>query len=218
LERTVAYGHVVRLIPDDVTRIRLDPVWLDQEEPVLDFACRFGTHRVAGSILLAAEQDPLPVRVYAGERELLSEAWALALRGAAELLCVEYTGETRSTRASARIPTASRDQRRRRLPVQGRRTTRPEWLGHALTPTESTEALVASYVVGHFRRLLPGQNASGTALDNAASVGMIVPPGFTWVKPHTRGVPSDAALEFLWDATLPMSEPRGIADRGTDLA
>ena len=52
-ERTIAYGHPVRLLLPDGIRIRIDPVWRHRDELVLDFSVAAGTRRLSGSLVLS---------------------------------------------------------------------------------------------------------------------------------------------------------------------
>ena len=65
-------------------------------------------------------------------------------------------------------------------------------------PTSQTRKLLASYVVGHARRLPEGHSPSSLARTHAERIGVTLTPRQTWVRPHTRGVPLDAELVFHW--------------------
>jgi hypothetical protein len=68
----------------------------------------------------------------------------------------------------------------------------------ALRPIGATAQIAPSYVAGHRRRLRPGQRCSDEAKAAARAVGIELQRIETWVRPHARGIPDDAQLEFAW--------------------
>jgi hypothetical protein len=144
----------------------------------------------------------MSLRIDGGDHDFVPHAWCIVLLAAADLLCVKYAA---SSLNAGDVRESERDGNPRTL-AEGQRTTRlehrrfgrrPPWLSERLTPTSETAKVLGHYVVGHVRRLPFGQ-ASTDAHQNAAAVGMVIPDGFTWVKPHARGLPPGGALEFLW--------------------
>jgi len=129
--------------------------------------------------------------------------WILAIAAVADLTC-----PPRATPVSSMLPRtggtdkaeASGNGTRRTLHQRADRRYSP--LAPTLTPTDTTVAVLSSYVAGHRRRLLPGHHASSVATANADRVGIRLGTSETWVQPHIRGVPSDEVLEFHWRPRL----------------
>lgn len=68
----------------------------------------------------------------------------------------------------------------------------------AFVPTHGTRHILASYVVGHRRRLPDGHSAGDDAKAHAERIGVALGRHETWVRPHARGVPAAAELVFDW--------------------
>ena len=67
-----------------------------------------------------------------------------------------------------------------------------------LHPTEETKAVIGSAVVGHRRTLSGGRSASTEQREIARGLGIRLGPSQTWVRAHSRGLPSDTVLRFHW--------------------
>ncbi|GBD12145.1 hypothetical protein HRbin24_00145 [bacterium HR24] len=82
----------------------------------------------------------------------------------------------------------------RPLPAPPRRGTLAQGTRLWASPRErATVRRAAAMVRGHLRRLPPGWSPSADALAAAASYGVPVPPGHTFVRPHARGGPGEDA-------------------------
>jgi hypothetical protein len=55
-------------------------------------------------------------------------------------------------------------------------------------------------VVGHRRRLPPGQTCHEDARAAARLYAIDLDPGWTWVQPHERGTPDGFVLRYAWQA------------------
>ena len=171
------------------------------ENFVAPFTVDTATARGTGRLVLDAGVDPLPVRTTSPDTTVLGMAWAIALIGFAELTCVEATGPPRTGRRGSRNTRSDRDSSGPRR-LDDRAFGRPRFLSPSLTPTADTARLLGHYVVGHRRLLRLGQVASVDAITAAAHSGIDLRAHETWVRPHARGVPDDAELDFIWDQPL----------------
>lgn len=143
-----------------------------------------------GALRLKGVADPLPLRVQNGsDRQLIGEAWALALIVYAELTCLEERAAPPS-----RAPLSRRQQRTSggsSLSVRSHRASLGSHRGAAngarlIFPTLADAAEELRSISGFLRRLPPTWSSSSEAESAAASVGIRIPPGYTWVRPHQR--------------------------------
>lgn len=197
-ERSHDYGeHVVRISSDDFT-LRFQPIRLEHGAVEAPFSLtRGGTSTVDAALRLVTPTDPLAI---AFDRSVpantVVDAWLVALVCFAELTCTEppdqpmpWVGHSSRPRTDGRARTRSRGAHSR----SGGPT-----VGGGLNPT-GANAPVASHVAGHRRRLAAGQRCGSKARELANAVGItLAKTGETWVRPHPRGIPRDAELEFVW--------------------
>jgi hypothetical protein len=213
-ERSREFGHTVVLRRGEAS-VRFEPIPEHGTVQVpLEF--RAGDSYLVGGLRLKAPQDPLALAIFDRSpcEEVIVRGWLFALLGYAELTCVP--GE-----ATAEEPAVAQhtEGARNRSP-NGRRRSTPEprplrkprrydgggargtsvLLPPSLVPTAPTRRYLASYVAGHKRHLSVGRHPSPDARKRAEHLGIALGPSETWVRPHARGVPDDAALVFEWKA------------------
>jgi hypothetical protein len=153
-----------------------------------------GRKRFEGALRLKRPADPLALRIASFTSEAVTgEAWAAALIVYAALTCSDGRDEVPATqpertgsfpqRGPLRPSQASSGPKRRiptRHPTGVRRgPVRATFLRDAVAYLEA--------VSGHLRRLQAGHTASPEARSAAARAGIQLPPGYTWVRPHSRG-------------------------------
>lgn len=145
-----------------------------------------GESPLTAALLLDRSSDPVPVRAPQGvSRALLGTAWAAALVAYAELTCTPIPDREPPPQSDGvRRPAAglSRSSSGRSRPGSGGHGAREPVTLRSIA--EAVERLQS--VSGFVRRLARGQNASGEAIAAAAALGIRVPPGCTWVRPHVR--------------------------------
>jgi hypothetical protein len=169
-KRNVAFGCWVVLTADDV-ELELSPLKHAHSALLLPFRV-VAEQQLRAAIQIDADTEPAPLYVEPGSYgPAANEAWALALVGAAALLCRDE--------ASGGGPMGSWDS--------------------ALEPTPETESLLNSAVVGHRRHLNDGQSASRAARERAHALGIALGPDQTWVRPHFRGLQDQPVLHFRWN-------------------
>jgi hypothetical protein len=215
--RHLVFGHPV-LIESGGRRIRFDP--LETRQRALQAPFRYVGSRgaVVGALRLRTPNDPLALALADGDDpKLIGEAWSLALVAYRELTCVEPDDAARvldstlfDRRSRRRSPGArgeptkhARHRGQMESPLNSRLQFSPR-----LIPTVETRGYLASYVAGHRRRLVEGQEASVDARRRAEEVGIRLRDAETWVRPHARGLPSDAILQFTW--AMPRSLSRAL--------
>lgn len=197
-ERNLVFGHAVEL-QYGAGAVRFQPLREDGAHVEVPMTWSRWSKGAQGRIRINGADDPLHL-VFEGadEESLVVDGWVVALVAYAELVCREDLAEfvrPSSQRAAPRVQTPRR-----------RGVSRPPSSGAGPRPAGSfkpigrTRSWIASYVVGHRRRLRPGQSASSEARIRAARVGITLRSGETWVSPHVRGIPADAVLQFRWDA------------------
>jgi hypothetical protein len=112
-------------------------------------------------------------------------AWAAALVVYADLTCVELAPANpqparRVARAAAGATSKGGGGRSR----SGSAASAPANLGRVRSIAEAIDR--PQSVSGFVRRLPDGQAASSEATAAAQAVGIRIPPGCTWVRPHVR--------------------------------
>jgi len=207
-ERTLAFGHPV-LLSAPGYRLRFEPVTTRGRAVELPYSFqRDGGTAVNVALRLKAPNDPMAIRYTDGTdpNELVS-AWAAGLAGFAELTCVAAPSQT--------VERPALETRPERGPQATPRQAAPRHPGNrdgglvlpvTLRPIGRTIAYAASYVAGHRRRLRQGQSSSAEARTAAAEAGIALREHETWVRPHARGMPDDAALEFAWRPPAELAE------------
>ena len=203
LERTLEFGHPVVLERPDCS-LRFAPIALNGNAIEVPFRYQSDAKYLEGALRLKTPRAPLAILVTdrSDHEGVVGEAWTIALRGYAELTCTSDMPDTdRRVRAVAlpshQQPRHAPDVRARS--VRGAGGASKAWtLSTTLEPTRSTRVLLASYVVGHRRRLPPDHRPSDEAREHAKRIGIALSHSETWVKPHARGIPPDAELVFAW--------------------
>ena len=202
--RTVEFGHAVTLQHPDAS-LRFEPIILNGSAVEVPFQYTAGPAFLMGALRLKTPTGPLALAIAdrSQDEAVIGRGWVLALRGYAELTCVPVTEPPvrpdrapRGSEASARRGgSAITKTAPRATPVAiGRGWT----LSSALEPAISTRKLLATYVVGHRRRLPSGQQPSAEAREHVKRIGITLGSHETWVKPHARGVPKGVELVFTW--------------------
>jgi hypothetical protein len=218
--RTTVLGHRARVRGQSCT-IVLDPIRLVGNRLAVPFIYYERGLRgqgdespIDGILTIEGDEDPLPVTL--GECPLSDRgrhAWA------ASLLAFRAISVSERAKATS-YPMNGHRARRRHSQSHGRRqqsrdnsvawTVDPDYWSSSIMLDRSPSG--PHWVVGH-RRLLPvGQQASPDKIAEAASYGIRLAPGETWVSPHARGAPADAVMPFYWDC--PDSLQRAIARLG----
>jgi hypothetical protein len=203
-ERCVEFGHTICLRFTDGF-IRFAPIHVDHRTVEVPFVYEHHMGHARGALRLRTPGDPLALALSESSGdEVVGEAWVAALRGYADLTCLEHGAAAETTPVTSTIATPRRAgsaSSSRRRPVGAARAHGPT--SSTLTPTEATRSLLVSYVVGHRRQLSAGQQPGQEAREHAKRIGVTLGPGQTWVKPHTRGVPDGAELVFAWAVADP---------------
>lgn len=198
LERQVAYEHPV-VLESGFGELTLLPI-TGTTRLLMPFHLNKGTGTLKGELILG-DRDPLPLLIsedIAGEDAI--PAWTCALLGFADATCIEFkpagpTVRREPTRPRIRPPSTASHHR----PSMRTLPRKQPWPSH-LEPVGRWVRYSDSFVAGHRRRLNDGQTASAEARDRARQVGIILHPHETWVRAHTRGVPDDIEMRFLWHA------------------
>jgi hypothetical protein len=161
-----------------------------------------GAMPVEAALDLESPADPIAIAFHdsVDERRII-EAWIIALLAFADLSCAEDASE--GSRAPSRQrgehpPVAPPAARGRSLPRRSSKRGRSITPSLALTPIGETASYTASYIMGHRRKLNPGQHCSDDARDAARAHGIELGADWTWVQPHERGLPEDFVLRFAW--------------------
>jgi hypothetical protein len=134
------------------------------------------------------------------------EVWPIALLAFADLIFADATTTNNNeTRTQARprgdrpaVPRATdtlRSLPRQTGGISGRRSTRSST---ALKPIGETARYHGSFVAGYRRHLPPGHSCGDIARAAARVYGIELSDGWTWVKPHKRGLPDDFVLRYAW--------------------
>jgi hypothetical protein len=167
--RSIAFDRMAELVSPEL-RLEIWPVQPGFGELLLPFRLDRAEVVVEAALQLDAHTQPPPLRLQPGTYEpLVADAWAIALLGAAQLLCPEPTGDANS------------------LPVWDDR----------LEATADTERVLNAAVAGHIRHYRT-RTASADARARAAALGIHLAPHETWVRPYTRGQPAETFLRFHW--------------------
>jgi hypothetical protein len=203
--RTAAYSNPVSLTAAGF-RLTFDPVHARGREFSVHFMYDDYGRKMRGRLFLSGHSDPLPVEIEgdATEQEC-GRAWAAVLLGF-EALTVFPEFVEDFVRPSRRMG-VSRDHAgvrpARQLPRMRRRS-----FGNGLFATGWTAT--AHWVAGHIRLLPYGHQPSSDAEREAASVGISLRSGQTWVRPHVRGGLPNQALTFDWDAPATLVRLHGL--------
>jgi len=199
LERNSAYGHPVEVHLPTRDAIRFEPLSSEAGPLECPFEYHVAPRRFHMALRLKRRTDPLSLAVYDSANDaIIGRAWALALMAYADLTCLPQDDAAQSEERDhpGRGP-RNEDPWETSLPARQESAGRI-WLPATLEPTQETREHLASYVIGHIRRLPPGHRAGAEALAAARKVGIRLPGGTTWVQPHLRGAPRDTVLVFRW--------------------
>ena len=218
--RSLAFGHAVHMRGASGFELTFAPIAAPRGRPEVEVVFVEEAVAQAFRMRVSAIGDPLPVWAPEAttEHERLARGWALALVAFAELTCPPTLDHLRaspctsggSRQASSTAPGRSGVSSRTTDPER-RMSREPSGRRRTFEPTGETARWLASYVAGHRRKLQAGQEASASAAANAATIGIALRSGETWVSPHTRGVPPGIRLHFAWNAPKAFSDPRAGA-------
>ncbi len=214
-ERSREFGHTVILRRGEIS-VRFEPI---PEHGIVQvpFEFRDGGEYLSGALRLKAPQDPLALFVFdrSSAQDVIGRAWLLALLGYAELTCAPVEAsdkrpgrgpgddaQRRGSKASGGSPRPPRMPQPRGT-ARGGSASVP--LPRSLVPTAESRRYLTSYVAGHKRHLGAGRRPSPDARTRAEHLGISLGPNETWVRPHARGVPDDAALVFDWKTAPALS-------------
>jgi hypothetical protein len=214
LERQVAYERPV-ILECDFGELRLLPITGPETRLLMPFRLNTGTETLRGELILG-DHDPLPVLIDEGiaDRDAIT-AWICALLGFADATCIELEPVEPTPRRELARPGWPRSSSVIHRPPSARTVPRRRaWPSH-LEPVGHWIRYSSSFVAGHRRRLNEGQMASAEARDRARQVGIFLHPHETWVRPHTRGVPDNIEMRFLWRSPTELKLSRAlVASRG----
>jgi hypothetical protein len=166
---------------------------------------------IRAALRLSGAGDILPLAMTAASPDstTLVTEWLIALETFAHLTCAYTDGAARSDNANpaSRTPgqrTGSHTAQttaaplRHLRPVPASRSASPSEIPADLIPTLVTaHALTHHHVVGHPHQLHTGK-PDPEKVRVAATLGIKLPPGATWVASHWRGTGDDPELEFNW--------------------
>jgi hypothetical protein len=202
LERNVAFSNPVELRGGGFA-VTFAPLEGDSPRLTAPFTVKLpGGHESSGVIWLWTS-DPLTLVFSRAPRPQDEVAvWAVALLGFADLTAWEdptpsspYTRDVPRTSPRGRISEPASSQTRRFPGLRRRRDGKMSRRGSI-----DRASLQAHMVVGHRRWLPDGWEASSEKAAEAASLGIDLAPGQTWVSAHTRaGVASLGRLSVRWD-------------------
>jgi hypothetical protein len=80
----------------------------------------------------------------------------------------------------------------------GTRDRKPARSSSVLKPIGETASYQGSFVAGYRRRLPHGNSCGDEARAAARVYGIELGAGWTWVKPHKRGLPDGFVLRYAW--------------------
>lgn len=197
-ERQVAYERPV-VLEGDHGKLTLLPIVGPYAGLRVPFRLSNGTQMVRGELLLG-DNDPLSLLV---DEEVAHEdaimAWTCVLLGFADATCIDPEPKDPARQRQQAQPGQHLQAASRRVSATQSMPRHRQWPRH-LDPIGPWTRYSGSFVGGHRRRLVDGQTASAEACDRARQVGIILHTSETWVRPHTRGVPDDVEMRFLWHA------------------
>jgi hypothetical protein len=202
-ERVLDFGHPVVVLFADDAQLRFELI--DSGPPVaLPFTYRDGDEQLRACLRLKTPAGPLALGVEAEDAQrsaLIAAAWLRALLAYADLTCrrasrVDAERAREPGERPRRGATSTQSAQRRALVLSGN-SGAPVW--ERLAPTSRTHSLLSSYVAGHRRVLPAGRKPSAEAVAYAQRIGVQLPAGQTWVRPHARGLPNDTELVFRWE-------------------
>ena len=204
-DRTVAFAHTVELRLDSGEVVRVEPIRTNGAAVEAPFTYETVDGRVAAAIRLKSPRDPMAIALDGDSAEnLVGDAWVTGLVAFADMTCVPQSTAPQQQRAApARRRSAMTALGSKRDAKRHGQTT----LSARLAPSSATAVILASYVVGHRRRLRDGQTASLKARREAERAGIALRPQETWVQPHVRGVPPDTVLVFSWTPPDALARP-----------
>jgi hypothetical protein len=202
-KRQVAYENPV-VLESEYGELTLLPITGPEERLLVPFQLGDGVDELVGELLLA-DHDPLPllIRPEVDDDEALA-AWTCALLGFADATCIEIEpAPPAPPRRLSRPRWGAATPRSRGGGASRAVPRRRPWPEH-LEPVGRWVRYSGAFVAGHRRRLNEGQNASAEARARARQVGIVLGPGETWVRPHTRGIPDGLEMRFRWTAPAPL--------------
>jgi hypothetical protein len=167
--RSIAFERMVELVSLEM-RLEIWPLQRSYGTLVLPFRLERSGALVEAALQLDADTEPPPLRLQPGSYEpRVADAWALAVIGAAQLLCPQPAANAGSL---------------------------PGW-GEQLNPTAHTQSSLSAAVAGHIRHYKT-RFGSAEARRRAAEIGIQLAPHETWVRPYSRGDATVPFLSFHW--------------------
>lgn len=186
MERNAAFSHEVQLRAQTFS-VRYQPVEGSPPRLSVRFEVRMGDHAPSSGAIWLWTGDPLAlVFDIPPDPDDEPAVWAIALLAFHDLTV--WPDEELSS--SPHRPTAARDRRSVRAvsPQRERRLPRRRGVtSHTHRGRLDIAALRAHMVAGHKRWLPDGWEASSEKLREAATLGILLEPGQTWVTAHSRG-------------------------------
>jgi hypothetical protein len=167
----------------------------------VDFVFSRSSEKLSAALQLDTTEDPLPLRLLGSPGDdLLGVAWAAALVVYAALTCTPAADAAPSGTRAIGMPSPTAERARR---ARGRQMTD---LSHGSSvrrehPLRAAIAMLEA-VAGHVRRLPAGHAASEKARFAAEQVGIELPAGCTWVRPHPRR--RHETVVVAWPTALPL--------------
>jgi hypothetical protein len=172
---------------------------------------------VTAALDLTSTSDQIAVAFAdAADETQVVEAWPVALLAFAELIGTQIAPSREEAKARAHQErTRPADPARAKSPGRRpRRTTNRESRlarsSPSLKPIGETANHQGSFVVGHRRRLPPGQTCHDDARAAARLYAIELEPGLTWVQPHERGTPEGFVLRYAWQAPPQLVQLTGL--------
>lgn len=170
-------------------RIMFERLVEGQNPLELEFTFKQKRRRLTGALRLATPNDPLALRVVDDPDEgLCMTAWAVALVAYSKLCCVESPRVSNRRKARSKRPQVGQGSTGESRATSGGASgqQRASNVTEVATLDQAAD-LIRSSVRGHRRRLNLGEQRSVEAEKNARAVGISLPNGYTWVRPHSRG-------------------------------
>jgi hypothetical protein len=199
-DRSLVFGHTIEVETPDHQVLRFEVLQGQGNGLQVPFRWIRRDQQLRGAIRLLTPSDPLGLLLLETTDDAhIGRVWVLALAAYARLVCHADLAAVTARRRPAALSTPARPRTARSVASNVPRASSRAFDGN-LVPIGNTRRWLASYVVGHRRRLRPGQRASDKQRALADRVGIRLRAGETWVAPFVRGLPGDAVLRFRWSS------------------
>ena len=201
---------VVLVESTTMNQIRFEPIRL-RPRLLVPFTVRHANGvKIEAALDLTSTTGPIAIAFQdSADGARIIDVWPIALLAFADLICADATianeeTPTRTRQRGARPAAPRAADTPRPLPRRtwGRRGRRPARSSTALKPIGETASHQGSFVAGYRRRLPPGQSCGDEARAAARVYGIELGAGWTWVKPHKRGLPDGFVLRYAWRMPL----------------